>query len=132
MTTSAGPDVPDAEDDEAHRDSLSPPWKDTTMTNPGFQAQQAAQQAQQASARAGADAAARAAQQTTQYGLTSARRHMTSGVRPVRGAFGLLGRLIGLVVTLAVLAVVAALFLLVLSKVQPEWFDHIMRWLNHL
>jgi hypothetical protein len=104
------------------------------MTNPGFQAQQAAQQAQQ-----------QAIQQNLRHSTESAARARQAAElgrpRPqfyayrrssARTSVGLVGRLIGFLVTLMGIAVAVGILLLVLNRTNPGAMHDIGQWLGHL
>ena len=104
------------------------------MSNPSFQAQQAAQQASQQAQRAAAQASAasRHAYPRGNPGADASRRAMLnhSYRRSAAGsAFDLLGRLIGFVIALAIIAVVGAMFLSVAGRGDPGLLDHLKSWL---
>jgi biopolymer transport protein ExbB/TolQ len=104
------------------------------MTNPGFQAQQAAQQAQQAATQANlrfsADSSAQA-RRAAEMGRPRPQyyAYRRSGVRT---GIGIVGRLIGLVVTLVGIAVALGIFALVLNQANPGALHHIVQWLGHI
>jgi hypothetical protein len=80
------------------------------MTTPGFQNQQALHRAMQA----GQDSA------------NMARR------RGRRGALGAVGRLIGTIVSLAILGFAIGVFVIIMNKADPGWFNHAVNWISSL
>lgn len=115
------------------------------MTNPGFNAHQAAQQAAQRASQQAQQAAARATQQAVQHASDAARMARESAQRSARGGFtpsrlgtyhdsarrttppasGPVRRLVGLLFSLVVVAVVIGILLVVLGAVAPDWFDQV-------
>jgi transposase InsO family protein len=98
------------------------------MSNPGFMANQAAQRAAESGRTAwqAADTANRAAQQAAaRHHDTMARRNTSYHYRSPGGMgfFRAIGRLIGMVFALVIIAIAVGVFLVVLSQVQPDWFD---------
>jgi sorbitol-specific phosphotransferase system component IIBC len=104
------------------------------MTNPGFQAQQAAQQAQQQAVQQNIRNSTESAAQARRAAELGRPRPQYYAYRrsPVRTGLGLVGRLIAFVVTLVGIAVAVGIFLLVLNRANPGAVHHIGQWLGHL
>ncbi|HEX6356657.1 hypothetical protein [Actinophytocola sp.] len=49
-----------------------------------------------------------------------------------RGRVGVVRRLFGLMFSLVFLAIVAAIFVVVLSAAQPDWFDNVQAWFDQI
>jgi len=88
------------------------------VTNPSFQANQAAQRAAQLAAAQASRNAQQAAQRATQANFrnASANQYLRGRSRRPIGLFGFLGRVVGFAFFLIVLAIVATIFLAVLKQ----------------
>jgi len=104
------------------------------MTNPGFQAQQAAQQASQQAVQQNIRNSTESAAQARRAADLGRPQPQYYAYRrsPARTGLGLVGRLIGFVVTLVGIGVAVGIFLLVLNRVNPDAMHHIGQWLGHL
>ncbi|MCP3804461.1 hypothetical protein NLX83_34855 [Allokutzneria sp. A3M-2-11 16] len=103
------------------------------MSTPGWQSQQAAQQASQNAQQASLNAsmsASRASQQASQRAMDDLSRASRNAHYHRRG--GTVGGVIGFVFSLAAAAFMIGLFVLVVERIDPNWFQHILSWIQRL
>ena len=103
------------------------------MSTPGWQAQQAAQQASQNARQAAFNAttaASRASQQASQRAMDDLSRASRNTRYHHRG--GTVGGVIGFLFSLAAAGFLIGLFVLVVERVDPHWFQHVISWLQRL